>query len=123
MDKNSYLDTDFALTFLTVDHITDQLNKLGPGSHLYKVDFLLIELIKFGFPLDFNPQFHLACDAKNHASAVESPTHVDAHLEEDIKFDAILGSFQNSPIKSCNFSPFMTREKSKSVNRHVIIDF
>ena len=29
---------DFALTFPTVDHITDQLNKLGPGSHLYKVD-------------------------------------------------------------------------------------
>ena len=56
-----------------MDHITDQLNKLGPGSHLYKVDFLLIELIKFGFPLDFNPQFDLACDAKNHALAVVMP--------------------------------------------------
>ena len=37
IDKNSYLDSDFALTFPTVD-ITAELKKLGRGALLYKVD-------------------------------------------------------------------------------------
>ena len=36
--KDSYLNTDFCLTFPTVDTITDALKELGKGAHLYKTD-------------------------------------------------------------------------------------
>ena len=38
VDKNSFLGTEFSLTFITVDDIMEQLIKLGPGEHIYKVD-------------------------------------------------------------------------------------
>ena len=38
VDKNSYLGTDFILSFPTVDHITSQVKKVGPGAHIYKID-------------------------------------------------------------------------------------
>ena len=37
-DKNAYLDTPLSLTFPTVDDITNELNHLGHGTLLYKVD-------------------------------------------------------------------------------------
>ena len=41
IDKNSYLDSDFALTFPTLDDIIAELKKLGCGALLYKVDVWL----------------------------------------------------------------------------------
>ena len=38
IDKNSYLGTDFILTFPTVDHVMSEIKKIGPGAHLYKID-------------------------------------------------------------------------------------
>ena len=38
IDKDSYLGSKFCLTFPTVDHITDELKKLGRGALLYKID-------------------------------------------------------------------------------------
>ena len=37
IDKNSYLGTDFALTFPSVDHITAELMRLGTAAHLFKI--------------------------------------------------------------------------------------
>ena len=36
IDKNSYLGTDFSLYLPTIDHITEQLQKLGKGCHQNK---------------------------------------------------------------------------------------
>ena len=38
VDKNSYLGSEFKLTFPTIDHLTEQLVKLGKGAHIYKID-------------------------------------------------------------------------------------
>ena len=38
IDKDVYLGTPFELTFPTVDHITNELKKIGPGAHIYKID-------------------------------------------------------------------------------------
>ena len=38
MDKASYLNSAFELTFPTVDDITSELKRLGRGAHIYKVD-------------------------------------------------------------------------------------
>ena len=85
-------------------------------------DTQLIYLLEFGFPLDFNRNYHLSSDSTNRKSAVEFPNHVDAYLQEELKFGAILGPYRQHPIDDAHFSPFMTREKSGSDKRRVIID-
>ena len=85
-------------------------------------DRQLIELLKFGFPLDFNRQCTLTSDKKNHASAVDHPNDVLAYIQEEVNHNAILGPFHTDPIPKMHSSPFMTREKPNSDTRHVIID-
>ena len=85
-------------------------------------DTQLLDLIRFGFPLDFNRQSILRWEDKNHTSALQFPQDVDAYLEEEVKFKAIKGPFQNCPIPNCHFSPFLTRENSNAAHRRVIID-
>ena len=75
-------------------------------------DTQLIYLLEFGFPFDFNRDFHLSCDYKNHKPALEFSEHVDTYLEEELKFGAILGPFHQHPTHKAHFSPFTTREKS-----------
>ena len=38
VDKNSYLGSEFSLTFPTIDDITEELVKIRPGCHIYKID-------------------------------------------------------------------------------------
>ena len=85
-------------------------------------DTQLIHLLKYGFPLDFNRDSPLHCEHKNHSSAIEFPEHVDVYLDEERQFGAILGPFTENPIPGAHSSPFMTREKSDSVKRRVIVD-
>ena len=85
-------------------------------------DKQLIELLQFGFPLDFNRQCTLTSNKKNHASAVDHPNDVLAYIEEEVNHKAILGPFHTDPISKMHFSPFMTREKPNSDTRRVIID-
>ena len=40
IDKNTYLGSDFELTFLSVDDMTNALKPLGKGAFLYKVCFV-----------------------------------------------------------------------------------
>ena len=74
-------------------------------------DTQLIHLLKYGFPLDFKLDSPLHCEHKNHSSAIEFPEHVDAYLDEEHQFSAILGRFTKNPIPDAHSSPFMTREK------------
>ena len=43
-------------------------------------------------------------------------------IDEETKFDAILGLFKEKPIASGHISPFMTRPKPNSTRRRVIVD-
>ena len=38
IDKNSYLNSYFALQYPQVDHIITELKKVGRGAHLFKID-------------------------------------------------------------------------------------
>ena len=80
-------------------------------------DQQLLQLLQFGFPLDFNRQCPLRFEGENHASATDHPADIDAYIQEERHFDAILGPFQENPIKGGHCSPFMTRYKPR-----VIID-
>ena len=79
-------------------------------------------LIRFGFPLDFDRQCTLESHSDNHTSAKNYPQDVQAYLNEEIQYNAILGPFDEPPLDDLHTSPIMTREKSNSTNRRVIID-
>ena len=85
-------------------------------------DSQLIHLIKYGFPLDFNRSCTLVSDHVNHKSALQHPSDIDTYLSEEISHKAIIGPYAVNPIQGCHVSPFMSREKSGSTNRRVIID-
>ena len=81
-----------------------------------------LQLVEFGFPLDFNRKCPLRCERGNHKSATEFPADIDAYIDEETKFDAILGPFKEKPIDSSHSSPFMTRPKLYSSRHRVIVD-
>ena len=81
-----------------------------------------LQLIEFGFPLDFNRNCPLNHETGNHKSAAEFPTDIDACIEEELKYDALLGPFESHPIASGHCSPFMSTVKPNSERRCVIID-
>ena len=103
--------------------VKSQLNVDQWEKHLQGYwDTQLLQLIKYGFPMDFNRQSPLRWEDKNHNSALQFPQDVDAYLKEEIQFGAIQGPYTENPITNCHFSPFLTREKSNASHRRVIID-
>ena len=37
MDKNSYMGSEFNLLSLTIDHLMQELTKIGKGAHFFKI--------------------------------------------------------------------------------------
>ena len=50
------------------------------------------------------------------------PQDIQAYLDEEVQYKAILRPFQYPPIKDLYISLMMTREKPKAPHRRVIID-
>ena len=85
-------------------------------------DTQLIDLLYFGFPLDFNRGSPLEWEGSNYKSATEYPWDIDAYLSEELQFKAIVGPFDQHPCPGGHISPFLIREKPNSENRRVIVD-
>ena len=85
-------------------------------------DSQLCHLIRYGFPLDFNRNSQLGQNSKNHRSATMFPDDVEAYIQEEIGFGAIVGPFSDPPFQELHISPFMTREKPGGAHRRVIMD-
>ena len=77
----------------------------------------MLELIKCGFPLDFNRSCDLGPYTGNHSSAVDCPGDIEAYIEEELLYGAL-----ENPIDQGHCSPFMTRSKPNSDRRRVIVD-
>ena len=84
-------------------------------------DQQLLDLIQFGFPLDFDRSRDLQSTLVNHTSARLYPEHVDKYIAEEVGFQAMLGPLDNKPF-DIHICPFMTREKSDSDARRTIMD-
>ena len=103
--------------------VQSQLNVEAWKYHLQDYwDHQLLQLIEFGFPLDFNRKCPLKSEGGNHSSASEFPEDIEVYLAEERKYNAILGPFETNHIPNCQDSPFMTRHKANSHHRRVIID-
>ena len=85
-------------------------------------DEQLLHLIEYGFPLDFKRNCPLNNESGNHKSATDFPSDIDAYIEEELKYDALLGPFEKCPIPLGHCSPFMSRPKPNSERRRVIVD-
>ena len=84
-------------------------------------DKQIVDLLQYGFPLDFDHSRCLYSTYDNHALAVQFPDHVHNYITTEAKYGAILGPFDKYPLP-CHVSPFLTREKPNSTNRRVILD-
>ena len=84
-------------------------------------DKQLIDLLRFGFPLDFDRRVILKSTDINHTSALKHSDHVSRYFSEEIKYGAIWGPFKEPPFP-CHISPILTREKPNSSNRRVILE-
>ena len=103
--------------------IKSKLNTDAWASYLADYwDWQLPLLVKYGFPLDFKRNTMVCHGTANHNSAIQYPDHVIHYLKEEVEHGAIVGPFTEPPIKNLHVSPFMTRDKSSSDHRRVIID-
>ena len=68
-------------------------------------DKQLPDLLKYGFPLDFDSASQLLSTEYNHKSAVVHDSHVQKYISEDLEHQAILGPFDVKPI-NLHTSPY-----------------
>ena len=85
-------------------------------------DSQLLLLLRYGFPLDFDYTSPLRSVNNNHSSASKYTTDVQAYLNEEKEFGAMLGPFNEAPIENIHVSPFLTRDKPGGTHRRVIVD-
>ena len=85
-------------------------------------DWELVLLLKYGFPLGFNYDSEIKSDKINHKTAIQFPEHVSHYIQEELKHDALIGPFETCPFDKFHTSPFLTRDKSSSDKRRVIVD-
>ena len=84
-------------------------------------DQQLCDLLEFGFPLDFDRTCPLDPIEENHTSANENVEDISQFLEEEIKYQAILGPFDKKPI-DMHVSPLLVRDKQNSTSKKTIMD-
>ena len=84
-------------------------------------DQQLVDLIEYGFPLDFDINRKLESTLQNHVSARNYPTHVDEYIQEELSHNAIMGPLDHKPFH-LHISPLMTRDKSSSDCCRTIFD-
>ena len=84
-------------------------------------DRQLPDLIKYGFPLDFDRSKPLQPTYDNHASATQYIDCVEQYINEELQYGAIYGPFKDLPFP-VHVSPLMTRPKQNSDKRRTIMD-
>ena len=85
-------------------------------------DKQLIDLIAFGFPLDFDRKVVLNSIEVNHNSALKFPEHVSKYIDEKKSNLELYWDLLNNCLFIAMYPPFLTREKPKSEIRRVILD-
>ena len=102
--------------------ITSNLNCENWNFYLQKYwDKQLVDLLTYGFPLDFDRNVQLLSTDKNRESATKNCSHVEKYVMEELDHKAILGPFDNMPI-SLHTSLLMVRDKQDSDSKRTIMD-
>ena len=85
-------------------------------------DKLIVDLLKYGFPLGnvTNSSSHRV--PKNHKGASEFPKQIETILQRELDTRAAIGPFKRSPIPYACFSPLNSVPKKDSSDRRLILD-
>ena len=84
-------------------------------------DQQIVDLLHYGFPLDFTRGSPLTSTYDNHTSALADIEHVNQYVEEELQHGAIIGPFDSVPC-TLHLSPLMTRAKQDSHKKCTIMD-
>ena len=84
-------------------------------------DQQIVDLLHYGFPLDFNRTSPLTPTHDNHKSAITDVEHVRRFVKEELHHQAIMGPFDTVPY-NFHLSPLMTRAKQDSDKKRTIMD-
>ena len=83
----------------------------------------LINLIKYGFPIECYPKGGSDKVHRNHKGATDFPDQVQKYIERELKLGSVIGPFKHNPFgKHARFSPVNTRNKKDSDEKRVILD-
>ena len=84
-------------------------------------DKIILDYIKFGFPLSIMTDHTIKSGAKdNHSSAKAYSAEVSQFISEELEHNALLGPFDQIPHSEFTWAPLMTRPKGPGCR--VILD-
>ena len=73
-------------------------------------DTQLLDLLQYGFPLDFCRKQKFSSTEINHTSALQNLDHVSDYVQEELSYRAMIGPFDHKPVP-LHVSPLMVRDK------------
>ena len=87
-------------------------------------DAEVIEWLKYGWPTGRLPTIQSpVVNRKNHKGATDYPEHLQAYIQKEARYGAVMGPFKKIPFKDkVGISPLSTRPKKGSKERRVILD-
>ncbi len=81
------------------------------------IDYGLVNLLEFGFPIGATGPIPINHPCKNHRGALNFPSTIDKYIDIELRKGSIMGSFRSCPFSSkAVYSPLSTTEK-KRLNR------
>ena len=92
------------------------------GNEVTSKELKMLDLLKYGMPLNCKPGYGISKPQKNHQSAIGFKDAISTYLNKNIESQAMLGPFVESPIAGICFSPLMSVPKEET-ERRVIVDF
>ena len=85
-------------------------------------DRQVIQMLEYGWPINFDRSKPLCSTLKNHATATQHEQDIDFYIATELSHGALLGPFSGPPTMPTHISPLMTRLKKDSIHRRVIMD-
>ena len=85
-------------------------------------DKQVVELLKFGFPVDCQPTETDLGVPSNHKGATEFNEQVQALVNKEVSLGGVIGLFEAPPFENPCFSPLNSVPKKDSQERRLILD-
>ena len=83
------------------------------GEHISSKEERVLQLLKYGMPIDCQEEYGVQKQQKNHYSAVNFSKDIELYLNKNLSNQAMLGPFFQSPIPGLRFSPLMSVPKEE----------
>ena len=85
-------------------------------------DKMILEFLKFGFPVDCTPTNSDPGIPSNHSGASDFPDEINYLLDKETKLGGFLGPFSEPPFSDPRYSPLNSVPKKDSHERRLILD-